>query len=69
MLKQYKNDLNYLNMFFMDETSDHYLFNVILKLFYLGTGLFLGMLPGEIQCGSLVETLFKGYKSPLFCIS
>ena len=31
MLKLYKNDLNYLNMFFRGETLDYYIFNVMLK--------------------------------------
>ena len=44
MLKLYKNDLNYLNMFFRGETLDNcnYIFNVIFIHFHLGTGLFLG---------------------------
>ena len=33
MLKLYKNDLNYLNMFFRGETLDHYIFNVVLNPF------------------------------------
>ena len=33
MLKLYKNDLIYLNMFFRDETLDHYIFNVMLNPF------------------------------------
>ena len=33
MLKLYKNDLNYLNMFFRGETLDNYLFNVMLNPF------------------------------------
>ena len=33
MLKLYKYDLNYLDMFFRGQTSDHYLFTVILKQF------------------------------------
>ena len=57
-------------MFFRGETSDQYLFNVILKPFYLWTELFSGdslVFTGE--GGSLQETLYKGYKLPLFCIS
>ena len=42
MLKLYKNDLNYLNMFFKGETLDRYIFNVMLNHFHLGTGLFSG---------------------------
>ena len=33
MLKLYKNDLNYCNVFFRGETLGHYLLNVILNPF------------------------------------
>ena len=33
MFKLYKNDINYLNMFFRDETADHNIFNVMLNPF------------------------------------
>ena len=33
MLKLYKNDLNYLNMFFRGETLDRYICNVMLNPF------------------------------------
>ena len=33
VLKLYKNDINYLNMFFRGETLDHYIFNVMLNPF------------------------------------
>ena len=42
MLKLYKIDLNYFNIFFRGETLDHYVLMWCLIHFNLGTGLFLG---------------------------
>ena len=62
------NDLNYLNMFFRGETSDHhhlmwYFINFIKWLDYFQMILNTG------ECGSLLEKLYIGYKLPPFCIS
>ena len=66
MLKLYKNDLNYLYMFFRGETLDHYIFNVMLNPFSpWDWTVFRCFFTGE--CGSLLETQNKGYKLPLFC--
>ena len=65
MLKLYKNDLIHLNMFFRGETLDHYIFNVMLNPFQpWDWTVFRWFFTGE--CGSLLETLYTGYKLPLF---
>ena len=52
MLKLYKNDLNYLNMFFRGETLDHFIYYVMLNPFSpWDWNVFRRFFTGE--CGSL----------------